>query len=219
MVIDINATNCTTYQCHKWWFISILQTESHIIAQSCDKYQFYKLYHTSMPQRMIDTNATNSVIHQCYKLWSISGLQMVSHINATNAVIGSLHWTGINTRDKRQDGRRCADNIFKIIFLNENVWVSVKISLTFVPNGPINYIPALVQIMAWRQPGDKPLSGPMMVRLPTHICITRPQWVNAVYLEWSTWDTNPNTWICERSMIISGTKTSTTTRQTYGSPY
>ena len=31
--------------------------------------------------------------------------------------------------------------------------------------------------MAWRQPGDKPLSGPMMVRLPTHICITRPQWV------------------------------------------
>ena len=32
--------------------------------------------------------------------------------------------------------------------------------------------------MAWCQPGDKPLSEPMMVRLPTHICITRPQWVN-----------------------------------------
>ena len=31
--------------------------------------------------------------------------------------------------------------------------------------------------MAWRQPGDKPLSEPMMVRLPTHICVTRPQWV------------------------------------------
>ena len=39
--------------------------------------------------------------------------------------------------------------------------------------------PALVQIMAWRRPGDKPLSGPMMVRLPTHICVTRPQWVNS----------------------------------------
>ena len=38
---------------------------------------------------------------------------------------------------------------------------------------------ALVQIMAWRRPGDKPLSGPMMVRLPTHICVTRPQWVNS----------------------------------------
>ena len=27
--------------------------------------------------------------------------------------------------------------------------------------------------------GDKPLSEPMMVNLPTHICVTRPQWTNA----------------------------------------
>ena len=33
--------------------------------------------------------------------------------------------------------------------------------------------------MAWHHPGDKPLSEPMMVRLPTHICVTRPQWVNS----------------------------------------
>ena len=39
-------------------------------------------------------------------------------------------------------------------------------------------IPALVQIMTWRRPGDKPLCGPMMVRLPMHICVTGPQWVN-----------------------------------------
>ena len=32
--------------------------------------------------------------------------------------------------------------------------------------------------MAWRRPGDKPLSEPMIVSLPMHICITRPQWVN-----------------------------------------
>ena len=50
------------------------------------------------------------------------------------------------------------------------------ISLKFVPHGPINNIQALVQIMAWRQPGGKPLFGPMMVRLPTHVCVT--QWVN-----------------------------------------
>ena len=31
--------------------------------------------------------------------------------------------------------------------------------------------------MAWRRPGDKPLFEPMMVSLPTHICVTRPQWV------------------------------------------
>ena len=70
------------------------------------------------------------------------------------------------------------DNIFRCNFLNENVWIPVKISLKFVPKGPIKDIPALVQIMAWRRQGEKPLSKPMMVNLPTHICITRPQWVN-----------------------------------------
>ena len=36
--------------------------------------------------------------------------------------------------------------------------------MNFVPKGPIDNIPALVQIMAWRRPGDKPLSEPMMVK-------------------------------------------------------
>ena len=57
-----------------------------------------------------------------------------------------------------------ADYIFKCIFLNENVWISGKISLKFVPKGPINNIPALVEIMAWRQSGDKPLSEPMLAQ-------------------------------------------------------
>ena len=47
----------------------------------------------------------------------------------------------------------------------------------FVPKGLINNIPALVLIIARRQPGDKPLSEPMMVSLWTHICVTRPQWI------------------------------------------
>ena len=34
--------------------------------------------------------------------------------------------------------------------------------------------------MAWRRPSDKPLSELMMVSLPTHKCVTRPQWVNNV---------------------------------------
>ena len=83
-----------------------------------------------------------------------------------------------NTLRPGQNGRHVADDIFKCIFLNENVWIPIKISLKFVPKGPINNIPAMVKIMAWRRPGDKPLSEPMMVRLPTHICVTRPQWVN-----------------------------------------
>ena len=83
----------------------------------------------------------------------------------------------INTLRPRQNGCRFPEDIFKCIFLNENVWISIDISLKFVPKGPIDHIPALVQIMAWRRPGDKPLSQPMMVILQTHICVTRSQWV------------------------------------------
>ena len=85
-----------------------------------------------------------------------------------------------NTLRPRQNGRHFAEDIFKCLFFNENVWISIEISLKFVPKGPINNIPALVQIMAWRRSGDKPLSEPMVVSLPTHICVTRPQWVKTV---------------------------------------
>ena len=70
-----------------------------------------------------------------------------------------------NTLGPRQDGRHFADDIFKRIFLNENVWISIHISLKFNP-GPMEDIPVLVQIMAWCRPGNKPLSEPMMVWFP-----------------------------------------------------
>ena len=66
----------------------------------------------------------------------------------------------INTLRPRQNGRHFPDDILKWIFLNENIWISIKIALKFVPSGSINNIPALVQIMAWHRPGDKPLSEP-----------------------------------------------------------
>ena len=84
----------------------------------------------------------------------------------------------INTLRPIQNGRHSPDDIFSSIFLNEKVWTLIKISLKFVPKGPIDNIPALVQIMAWRRLGDKPLSEPMIVRLPTLICVTWSQWVN-----------------------------------------
>ena len=43
-----------------------------------------------------------------------------------------------------QNGRHFADNILKCIFLNENVWIRIEISLKFVHKGPIDNIPALV---------------------------------------------------------------------------
>ena len=63
----------------------------------------------------------------------------------------------INTLRPGQNWRHFADDSFKCIFLNENVWIPTKISLKFVPQGPINNISALVQIMAWCRPGDKPI--------------------------------------------------------------
>ena len=51
----------------------------------------------------------------------------------------------INTLRPRQDGRHFPDNIFKCIFLNENLWILIKVSLKFIPRGLVNNIPALIQ--------------------------------------------------------------------------
>ena len=70
--------------------------------------------------------------------------------------------SNFNTLRQKQNGRHFPDDIFKRIFLNENCYILMKISLKFIPQGPINNIPELYQIMAWRWSGDKPLSEPMM---------------------------------------------------------
>ena len=41
-----------------------------------------------------------------------------------------------------QKCRHFPDDIYKCILLNENVWIPTKISLKFVPKGPINNMPA-----------------------------------------------------------------------------
>ena len=111
--------------------------------------------------------------------WSVLWHPMVfcsTHI-FIHAIDTWLLHTGSLTHWGRDKWPPFTDDIFKCIFLNENVLISIKISLKFVPKGQINNIPALVQIMAWRRPGDKPLYEPMMVCLVTHICVTKPQWV------------------------------------------
>ena len=84
----------------------------------------------------------------------------------------------INTLGPKQNDRQFPHDTFKRIFLNKNVRISIK--MKFVPKVPIDNIPALDQIMAWRSPGNKPLSEPMMISSLTYICVTRPQWVNPV---------------------------------------
>ena len=83
----------------------------------------------------------------------------------------------LKTLGPRQNGRHFPDAIFKWIFLNENVWISIKISFNFVPMDLIKNIPALGQIMAGCRRCDKPLSEPVKVSLLTQLCVTWPQWV------------------------------------------
>ena len=79
------------------------------------------------------------------------------------------HRVGFNTL--RQDGHHFPDNIFICIFLNENLWISIKVWLTFVPKGPINNITAFVQIIAWCRPGDKPLFESVVALITdTYMC-------------------------------------------------
>ena len=84
-------------------------------------------------------------------------------------------------------------NIFQCFFLNENVWISLNISLKFIIKFRINNNPALVQKMASRRPGHNPLSDSVPVSLPTHICVTRSKWVKKILIfVWSSVYVNNN---------------------------
>ena len=81
---------------------------------------------------------------------------MKLHVELLHAEVQSereLREFHLNALKPKQNGRLFPDDIFKCIFFNENVWISIKIPPKFVPKGSINNIPALVQIMAWRLVG------------------------------------------------------------------
>ena len=64
---------------------------------------------------------------------------------------------------QKHNGCHFAGYIFKCIFLNQNhsiilIWISQK----FVPSDPIDKKSTLVQAMAWRQTGVKPLPEPKL---------------------------------------------------------
>ena len=67
----------------------------------------------------------------------------------------------INTLRPIQNCCHFADDIFICIFMNENAWIPIMVSLKCVLKGPINFITALIKIMAWFWLGDKPISEPL----------------------------------------------------------
>ena len=54
---------------------------------------------------------------------------------------------------KKKNGRHFADDVFKCISMIEMFCISIRISLKFVPKGPIDTMLALVQVMAWCRTG------------------------------------------------------------------
>ena len=86
--------------------------------------------------------------------------------------LNGLTWERLRLR---QHSWHFADNTFKCIFLYDNHYILITISLKFVPEGPIDNKSWLVQVMAWCQTGTKPLPEPMM----TQTCI---DWLVGMYV-------------------------------------
>ena len=68
----------------------------------------------------------------------------------------------VNSSPPGQNDQHFADEIFTCIFMNEKCCISIRLSLKFVAKGPIDNKSALVQVMAWRRTGDKPLAEPRL---------------------------------------------------------
>ena len=64
-------------------------------------------------------------------------------------------------------------DIFKYIFMNEKLSISIQFSLEFIHEGLIDKKSTLVQVMAWRRTGAKPLPEPRMT------------WFNNVFMQHS----------------------------------
>ena len=75
-----------------------------------------------------------------------------------------------------------ADENFTCIFLNENDRILIQISLKFVPKSPIDYKSALVQVMAWRRRGDKPLPESVLTQFTEGITWCQEAWLCQPYL-------------------------------------
>ena len=93
-----------------------------------------------------------SLHHYAVLLQSAELPQLELHLQWTQQP--TSHFSSLPPLDKMATS--LAD-IFKCIFLNGNDRIPIRISMRFVPRSPIDNKPVLVQVMAWRRTGDKPL--------------------------------------------------------------
>ena len=111
--------------------------------------------------------------HRLERIWTVFVHRCPSFL--MHIIIHLTHW-----------GRDKVDAISQMTFSSQYSWMKMlelrlKFHWSLFLRVQLTMFPALVQIMAWRPSGDKPLSEPMMVSSLTHICVTRPQWVNNIW--------------------------------------
>ena len=59
-----------------------------------------------------------------------------------------IPWDFTITLRPKQNCRHFASHILKRIFVNENGWISMKMSVNIIPNGPVDNTSASVQVKA-----------------------------------------------------------------------
>ena len=98
----------------------------------------------------------------------------------------------VNSSSSGHNSSHSADGTFKPIFIKENYCILIRISLKFVPKGPIDNKPVLVQVMAWRRSGDKPLPEPTLAQFTDTYMRHWGGWVNGHFCwnyrnSWGGW--------------------------------
>ena len=152
----------------EWWLLDTICCQ-HFVC--CNFFCLYKemcvcIYHSVVVEFHSYRNITFPFYSQyCCCWWPGNARNQVINWHGVKLVCAEYSIAsreGLNTLKLRQNGCNFADDIFRLIFMYENCMILTKISLKCVPKGPINNNPALVQIMARHQTGNKPLSEPMM---------------------------------------------------------
>ena len=99
---------------------------------------------TTLAMRMVHWTVRNPLqLNQSYKLWFRGLVLKLKWNNYYDLADHAYVYLHVNSLRPRRNRRYNADDIFKCFL---NVWIPTKISLKFVPKGPINNITALVQI-------------------------------------------------------------------------
>ena len=99
------------------------------------------------------------------------GFTFAEYSFLSNETVHCLH-----TMRPRQNGRHFPDYLFKCIFLNDRLWISIKIPLKLVSKGPVNNIPGFGS-----DNGLVPTRRQAIIwtnDILTQICVTRPKGVN-----------------------------------------